>query len=88
MLTLRLQTAAGTSEGGAPVPRDQATVWLCEGSLQGAGEEYGPGAGAVRAVEPVDGATKIDATAGELRLMGAEKGGNTARSDKTRGICA
>src|SRR5690606_14167664 len=48
----------GASESGIPVPGDQATVWLREGPLQGTGEEPRPGADAVRAVKPVDGATK------------------------------
>ena len=43
--------------GRAPVPRDQAPVRSDEGALPRAGQEHGARDHAVRAVEPVDGAT-------------------------------
>ena len=51
-------------EGRASVPRDQAPVRPAEGALPRPGEEYGARDHAVRAVEPVDGATARCAIAG------------------------
>src|SRR3546814_15096551 len=45
--------------GGAPVPGDQAAVWLHESALPRSGQEHGAGVHAVCVVEPVDGTTTV-----------------------------
>ena len=54
-------------EGRAPVPRHQAPVRPDEGALPRAGEEHRARDHAVRAVEPVDGATTVDGDGGAVR---------------------
>src|SRR3546814_19937710 len=57
--------ASGASQGqdagagGAPVPGDQAAVWLHESALPRSGQEHGAGVHAVCVVEPVDGTTTV-----------------------------
>ena len=51
-------------QGRASVPRAQAPVRLHQGALSRSGEEHGADRHAVRAVEPVDGATAVDGVAG------------------------
>lgn len=48
-------TSPSAYEGRAPVPGDQAPVWLCESALPWPGQEYGADDDAVRALESVDG---------------------------------
>jgi len=51
--------APSTRQGRAPVPRDQAAVWLYQGALPRAGEEHRSVGHAVRAVESVEGAPTV-----------------------------
>jgi len=52
----REDQSSGTRQGRAPVPGDQAAVWLYQGSFPRASEEHRTTGDAVRPVEPVDGA--------------------------------
>ena len=51
--------APSTRQGRAPVPRDQAAVWLYQGAVPRAGEEHRSVGDAVRAVESVEGAPTV-----------------------------
>jgi len=51
-----------TCQGQAPVPGGQAAVRACQGALPRAEEEHGAVDDAVRDVQPVDGARKVDST--------------------------
>jgi len=51
--------APSTRQGRAPVPRDQAAVWLYQGAVPRAGEEHRSVGHAVRAVESVEGAPTV-----------------------------
>ena len=68
-------------EGRAPVPRHQASVRTGEGALPRAGQEHGARGHAVRAVEPVDGATTVD---GDGRSSPPDNGMRNAKRGKRR----
>ncbi len=79
----RLVSNSG-GQGGTPVSRDQAPVWLYQGALPGAEEEYLAAQNAVCAVQLVDGSAQADGGQG----MSAPESGKEAANPDEMGTCS
>jgi len=67
-------------QGGAPVPGDQAAVWLCQGALPRVGEEHGAADDAVCAGQSVDDQEAHHGAAGIGASVGRQSGATRAET--------